>query len=223
MQKNKKLIIGGILIGITLIIAYTYRRSLIIGSKKFKRKLSNLAESEWNAWNASGKIKEGSPQTMDRLRKYWEEGAGVKQSDSYYVNEAWSAAFISYVMRKSGAKDTFPYSHSHSNYIVKSIKNRKTDSDNPFKGYKPSEVKVEVGDLVCYPRQAGVTYDSTGNYYSHCDIVTEIDKDKAVSIGGNVSNSVTKTMVPLKDGKIDKSKDKQGFGGYFVVIKNQKK
>jgi len=85
------------------------------------------------------------------------------------------------------------------------------------------EAKVEVGDLVCYPRQASATYDTTGAYMSHCDLVTEIKGDEAITIGGNVGNSVTKTIVPIDSkGFIDKSRDKKGYGGYFTVIKNKK-
>ena len=46
--------------------------------------------------------------------------------------------------------------------------------------------------------------------------------DVAVGIGGNISNSVTKTNYYLKNNKIDKSKDKKSYGGIFAVIKNLK-
>ena len=54
---------------------------------------------------------------------------------------------------------------------------------------------------------------------SHCDLVVSTNEKQAVTIGGNVSDSVTKTIVPLKNGKIDMSKENKG---YFVVIKNDK-
>jgi hypothetical protein len=72
---------------------------------------------------------------------------------------------------------------------------------------------------VCYPRQSGVNYDTKGSYSSHCDLVVSLKDNEAISIGGNVSDSVTKTIVPLKNGKIDMEKEKKG---YFVVIKNEK-
>lgn len=181
---------------------------------KFKKSLIANAVKHLDIWQ-KGKVKEGDSKTMDYLRSYWDAVGLSGWSDSKKVNEAWSAAFISKMMKDSGAGDKFAYSPSHSTYIVQSIKNRKENNNNPFKGYKPDEVKVEVGDLVCYSRQSGVTYDTTGSYASHCDLVAEINGNTANSIGGNVSNSVSLTPVELDENGYLKRKDK-----YFVVIKN---
>jgi hypothetical protein len=186
----------------------------------FNNKLINLANEEFEAWNKNGKKYESNPSMLTRLRKYWEEGSGIKKDDNYYVNQAWSAAFISYLMRVAGAKNDFKYSQSHSQYIAQAVKNRKENNTKKFKAYKPNEVEVKVGDLVCYPRQNGVGYDSQAGYKSHCDLITSIKDNNAVGIGGNLSNSVSKVNYRLKNGKIDKSKDTRGYGGVFVVIKN---
>jgi hypothetical protein len=222
--KNKYwLILGGVSILTIGGLLITLRKKKSGGSTKsssdFKNKLVDLANSEWNKWNKGGKrIKEGSKETIEDLRKYWEEGAGVKQNDKYYINEAWSSAFISYLMRKAGAGDDFKYAQSHSQYIAEAVKNRKENNSKKFKAYKPEEVDVKVGDLVCYPRQGGITYDSSAGYKSHCDLVTEINGNVAVGIGGNISDSVTKKNYYLSNGKIDKNKSKD----VFVVIKNLK-
>lgn len=228
MTKQEKIWAFGLGVGTLglITLAFIYRKQIKAGISKFKKSIVDIANEEWNAWNSGGRIKEGDSRTMDRLRSYWREGANVNWSDQKMIDEAWSSAFISWVMNKGGAGNEFPRTASHSEYIRMSVKNRKENNENPFKGYKPSEeqAKVKVGDLVCYPRQSGVSYDSTSSYKSHCDLVTEVKENEAVSIGGNVSNSVTKTIVPLtKEGYIDKSKDKKSYGGYFVVIKNNKK
>lgn len=220
---NDKVKVWGILGGVSLLtISLIYLFSKPKKQSSFKKKLVNLANEEFDAWNKNGKIKEGNQDTLPRLRKYWEEGAGVKQSDNYYINEAWSSAFISYLMRKAGAGDDFNYAQSHSQYIAQAVKNRKENNSKKFKAYKPNEVEVKVGDLVCYPRQSGVTYESGAGYKSHCDVITSISGNTAVGIGGNVSDSVSKKNYILKDGKIDKSKDTKGYGGVFAVIKNKK-
>jgi hypothetical protein len=220
---NDKIKVWGILGGISVItISLIYLFSKPKKKNAFKSKLVNLANQEFEAWNQNGKIKEGNQDTLPRLRRYWEEGSGIKEDDNYYINQAWSSAFISYLMRKAGAGDDFKYSQSHSQYIAQAVKNRKENNSKKFKAYKPNEVKVEVGDLVCYPRQSGVGYDSQAGYMSHCDLITSIKGNNAVGIGGNVSDSVSKKNYPLKDGKIDKSKDKKDYGGIFVVIKNNK-
>lgn len=226
LTNKEKWIIGGIL-GVTAIaLIVIYRKSIKTKISEgyemisdFVNKLKDTAISEWNYWK-NGQIKEGDPSTMERLREYWREGAGVKNwDDRRMTDEAWSAAFISYVMKKSGAGSDWKYAPSHSTYIVDSIKNRKLNNDKPFKGYKPNEVKLEIGDLVGRARQSGVTYDTTGAYKSHTDIVVAIKDGYAESIGGNIGNSVSMTKVPLTpDGKVDTSKS-----NYFVVIKNEKK
>jgi hypothetical protein len=220
---NDKVKVWGILGGVSLLtISLIYLFSKPKKQSSFKKKLVNLANEEFDAWNKNGRIKEGNQDTLPRLRKYWEEGSGIKKDDNYYINEAWSSAFISYLMRKAGAGDDFKYATSHSQYIEQAVKNRKENNSKKFKGYKPNEVKVEVGDLVCYPRQSGVGYDSGAGYKSHCDLIISINGNTAVGVGGNVSDSVSKKNYILKDGKIDKSKDTKGYGGIFVVIKNNK-
>lgn len=226
IYRNRYWIGGGIALAIIGVTAYINRKKVIKGVKisvkamtDFVNNLTNTALAEYNFWQ-NGAIKEGDPRTMERLRAYWRDGAGVKNwTDAQMKSEAWSAAFISYIMKKSGAGKDWKYSPSHSTYIVDAIKNRKENNSNPFKGYKPEEVKVEVGDLVGYPRQAGVTYDTTGAFMSHTDVVVKIGNGYADSIGGNISDTVKVTRVPLTpDGKIDKSKASK----YFVVIKNKK-
>lgn len=193
-------------------VFYTKRK----GISSLARKAINVAKQEFELWNKNGKLKENDPTIFDRVKAYWQEGAEVFWDKTKMLNEAWSAAFISYVMKKSGAGDNFKYSTSHSVYITDAIKNRKENNKNPFKAYKPEEVSLAKGDIVCYPRQNGVSYDTKGNYASHCDIVMDIKKDYAETVGGNVSNSVSKTNVAIDTNKkiIDKK--------YFVVIKNNK-
>lgn len=220
---NDKVKVWGILGGVSLLtISLIYLFSKPKKQSSFKKKLVNLANEEFDAWNKNGRIKEGSQDTLPRLRKYWEEGSGIKKDDNYYINEAWSSAFISYLMRKAGAGDDFKYATSHSQYIEQAVKNKKENNSKKFKAYKPNEVKVKVGDLVCYPRQSGVGYDSVAGYKSHCDLIISVNGNNAVGVGGNVSDSVSKKNYILKDGKIDKSKDTKGYGGIFVVIKNTK-
>jgi hypothetical protein len=200
------LIIGG------GIVVYKKRK----GISKVGRKAIDLAKNEFASWNQDDvKRKEGDASMYDNIKKYWNEGTNTFWSKQAMINEAWSATFISYLMKKAGAGDNFKYSVSHSVYIRDAIKNRKADNKNPFKGFKPNEVKVAKGDLVCYARQRGVDYDSTGAYKSHCDLVVDVKGGKATTIGGNVSNSVSKTIIDVdKDKKLVDEK-------YFVVIKNK--
>jgi hypothetical protein len=203
MNKKNLIYLGAAIAALVLL------RSL---SKKsnFKKKLVNLANEELAKW--AGK-KEGNQTTIQELRNYWKQGAKVTASDNFYINNAWSAAFISYLMRMAGAGDKFKYSQRHSEYIQASKQNRKNNIKT-FQGFRKNEQPVSIGDLICYPRQEGITYDTAGNYYAHCDIVTDIKPGTAVTVGGNVSDTVKNTNYKLDtDNKVITEK-------VHVIIKN---
>ena len=225
-QKNL-LIITSVVSLVAVALVYIFRKQIRKGAKytygkltRFKTDLVKNVMSEYEKWD-KGKIKEGDSRTMPALREYWKAVGWENRSDNTKINEAWSAAFISYVMGKSGAGDNFKKSASHSTYIRDSIKKRKAGAGK-FQGFKPHEVKVEVGDLIGKPRQTGITYDTTGGYKSHTDIVVEVTPTEAKMIGGNVGNSVTMKSVPLENGYIAKSQQKKSANdkNYHVVIKN---
>ncbi len=178
----------------------------------FRKDLVKIAEDEHKHWD-SGRLKETATGMYDRLKSYW-SNIGWGEHKWTPSSVAWSAAFISYVMKKANAGSNFKYSASHSKYIRDAVKNRKENNSNPFKAYKLNEKKVEVGDLVCYSRQSGVNYDTTNSYKSHCDIVVNVDNNQAEVIGGNVGHTVGKKTVQLKDGKVADNKN-----DWFTIIK----
>jgi hypothetical protein len=114
--------------------------------------------------------------------------------DGFY---AWSAAFISYVMRLAGAGAGFPYSESHSDYINAAAEH--------IPGVPLEAERVEVyapqrGDLICLWRGTQpVTFNQlpTGRFPGHCDIVVEIKPSQLDVIGGNVDNAVAMKYIPV--------------------------
>jgi hypothetical protein len=175
------------------IAALVILRSLT--KSNFKKKLAKLANEELKRWN-NGTIKEGNAALMPALRNYWKIGSKTNASDSFYIKNAWSATFVSYLMRQAGAGDNWKYSALHSDYIQAAKKNRKNNVKT-FQAFRKNETPVSVGDLICYPRQDGVTYDTPGGYYAHCDIVTDIKPGTAIAVGGNVSDSVKQSVYKL--------------------------
>lgn len=206
---------GVILIGIaSALIIYRLSVRKFIAKTPFRRRSVKNALEEYKLWGEGDK-NETDSKMYATIKKYW-DAIGWNESQWSPSGTAWSSAFISYIMKKSRAnEDDFKLASSHSQYITKAIANRKGKAKG-FKGYKIDEKKVELGDLVCYARQDGVTYDTTGSYNSHCDLVVEIDGDNAYAIGGNVSNSVTKSKIPLTSDGYAKAGNRR-----FVVIKTK--
>lgn len=181
------------------------------GRYLFRRRIVKIAQKEYDKFG-NGTIKESSSSVKPYIAAYWQEGLNMSPQSPTGV--PWSAAFISYVMRKAGSKNKFNYSQRHSTYIRWAINNLRIN-DGYFKAYQPATLPIEKGDLVCYARQSGVNYDTGTDYDSHCDIITEVNKEKgtATGIGGNVSNSVSKTTYSIdKNGHITTAK-------IFAIIK----
>jgi peptidoglycan hydrolase-like protein with peptidoglycan-binding domain len=174
-----------------------------------------LANQELIRWG-KGTIKESDPKLRPVIESYWRNGPGYKPSQAnWWTAVPWSAAFISWLMRKAGAGADFKYSGAHAAYIAAAKRNRLANNNNPFKAYRLREVKPRVGDLVCKKRSgSGATYDNIApGMATHCDIVTAVEPNRLITVGGNVSNSVKQTIVTT---------DANGFinkPGYFAVIK----
>ncbi|HEY1301515.1 MAG TPA: DUF2272 domain-containing protein [Stellaceae bacterium] len=120
--------------------------------------------------------------------------------DGFY---AWSAAFISYVMRLAGAGPAFPYSETHSDYINAAARHEPGVALTPERvaAYAPQR-----GDLICLWRgRQPVTFDElpTGRFPGHCDIVVGIKPGELDVIGGNVDNAVAMKPIPVAaDGRL---------------------
>ena len=161
-----------------------------------------------------------------RVGEYWWLGLNANAPESNWTGKhdgkgdifppeddgdyAWSAAFISYVMRIAGAGQRFPYSADHADYInaARRVSLGQTSAwivaAERVQDYAPKQ-----GDLICFGRGAakGLRYEDLPTpalFTSHCDIVvnTTIPGQIAV-IGGNIQDAVTMTYVPVtEDGKL---------------------
>jgi hypothetical protein len=134
---------------------------------------------------------------------------------------AWSAAFISYVMRMAGAGKRFPYAPSHSDYInAARSQPGLAVSAQPLDQYAPVP-----GDLICMWRGNNPVRFAdlpAGHFPGHCDIVVNRAAGALEVIGGNVDNAVSMKRVPVgPDGRL------AGPGGavidpdypWFVVLR----
>jgi Uncharacterized protein conserved in bacteria (DUF2272) len=120
--------------------------------------------------------------------------------DGYF---AWSAAFISYVMRLAGAGSSFPYSETHADYIDAAARR---DPGIALEAHRVQDYAPQRGDLICLWRgRRPVTFEElpTSRFAGHCDIVVEIKAGQLNVIGGNVDNAVAMKYVPVTaDGRL---------------------
>jgi hypothetical protein len=116
-------------------------------------------------------------------------------ADAHY---AWSAAFISYIMRIDGAGARFPYSENHSFYIDAAA----SGTSPVLKAYPPAAAAPALGDLICTGRgaSAGITFSdlpTASSFPSHCDMVVGVQPGLLTVVGGNVDDAVTEKHVPV--------------------------
>lgn len=111
---------------------------------------------------------------------------------------AWSAAFISYVMRIAGAGPRFPYSASHSDYINRA---RTASAGTAVVAERPDTYPPQLGDLICQGRGAGrdVRFEDlpAGHFPAHCDLLVDRQPGQIAVVGGNVDDAVTLKHVPV--------------------------
>ena len=162
---------------------------------------------------------ERQPGLWERVGEYWWVGLAVpadrtppreefwtgKHDDSGGLfpaaddgRYAWSAAFISYVMRIAGAGPRFPYSPNHATYVNAAAAHR-----SPIlQAMAPQSYPPRPGDLICFGRHAAraLTFADLPTGYvwpGHCAIVVDAQPNVLSVIGGNVDDAVTMTHVPV--------------------------
>jgi len=170
-----------------------------------------------------GKLKEDHASVYQRVGTYWSaipvagiDGRTVfKDKKGKPYNPAWSAAFISFVLKQAGVGAKFKTTEAHCHYIEAARKAATSNSSKAaYHAVDPYSVMPAVGDIVAVGReyaqqltfkQAELAYRADSFYPSHCDFVVEVDAQKGVVlvVGGNVNNSVApKRLLLTSNGRL---------------------
>ena len=148
------------------------------------------------------------PGLWQRVGEYWWLGQDAGSQESGWTSKydefgqvyggdapAWSAAFISYVMRSAGAGDRFPYSPLHADYI-----NAAAQGTGALRAERPEAYAPQPGDLICVSRgrARSMRFDdlSGARFFGHCDLVVVAQPGQLSVVGGNVDGGVTMKHVP---------------------------
>ncbi len=148
------------------------------------------------------------PGLWQRVGEYWWLGQDAGSRESGWTSKydefgqlyqgdapAWSAAFVSYVMRSAGAGMRFPYSPLHADYI-----NAALQGTGVLRAERPEAYAPQPGDLICVSRgrirQMRFEDLSGARFFGHCDVVTAAQPGQLTTVGGNVGGGVTMKHVP---------------------------
>ncbi len=153
-------------------------------------------------------LADGAP-AWRKVAAYW-RGSGLAAGcaneiacRNFVVDTPWSAAFVSWVMRRAGVAD-FAVSARHVDYVRTAWRQ---PTRNPYSLASPREATPAAGDLLCYVRASTRVLghggligrlDGNGGLAMHCDIVVAaVPGDMAWLVGGNVQQAVTLRMLRL--------------------------
>lgn len=190
--------------------------------------LLRCAFDEWLRFD-KGYASEKNDPFYKYVREMWAALGEPYDGLSKYENGEdvpWSAAFISWIVRKAGKPyANFQFTSSHSVFVNNAIKARITNRlDKPFWGYRINEKKPELGDIIQRNRSANnFTYSYAENhsqYISHSDIVVEVTPDVVRVLGGNVSNTVN-MGTDLQEYEIDSDGYLKPNQKIICLLKNQ--
>ena len=167
---------------------------------------------------------ERMPGQWQRVAEYWWLGQNANRPEAAWTGKhdgqgtefdarrdgdfAWSAAFISYVMRTAGAGDRFPYFASHYAYINAAARQALGREQGwVVTARRPGEYPPALGDIICTGRERSrhMRFDRlpAGAFAAHCDIVVARAPDQISVVGGNVDDAVTMKHIPVSaDGRL---------------------
>ncbi|MBH5370108.1 DUF2272 domain-containing protein [Bradyrhizobium glycinis] len=153
-------------------------------------------------------VKEGEEPLRARVLEYFKFVGRGDVTDPAAVR--WSAAYISFVLNAGGVtRAQFPFSASHSTYILAALANRIANRmDAPIVYFDKGEMAPRVGDLIGFSDEVQSRADIERKlpdtpFHSHTNLVVELSSSKIMAIGGNVTQSIRITNVnATPDGKI---------------------
>jgi hypothetical protein len=198
-------------------------------------RLIENAIAEWNFFEQGKRVEDDDPQ-FRRIGTYWQavgenfDGRSLipGSKPGELINPAWSAAFISYIVKISGGGDRFLYAQAHSVYVQDFVAGH---PGGLYEAMRPEHYAPQPGDLVHAGREGAKRFDfdaaraafqADKRYASHSDLVVQVDlaKGVAITLGGNVSQSVSQKRLKLNaDGTLVTRSDSVGVLPWIAVLR----
>jgi len=204
-----------------------------------KARMLALATNEWNFFGQQrvvyldeeesiphvGFWEDDDPEHSYRVNRYW-QAAGRPTITGEDCRQSWSAAFISWVMGAAGVPQyQFPPAEAHWIYVTHIIR-QADEFQSDFVPHGIKSYRPKPGDLICAGRGPSAPllqhYPLNWRLFQytpmHCDIVVARKGLTLEAIGGNVRNSVSKSILTLdRDGYLQPTPRRP----WFLVIENR--
>ena len=157
-----------------------------------------------------------------RVQGYWQavpgdwpermDAGSQAEQRARIVDQPWSAAFISYLMRAAGLGSAeFRASASHHDYVRAAFDASASEAGGAptpyaYRACDLARTAPRVGDLLCSTRGADARLDDfeqvraalpDGPLQMHCELVVRQDGAHVEAVGGNVLDSVTLRRLDL--------------------------
>src|SRR5262249_51551783 len=129
-----------------------------------------------------------------RINDYW-KSVDRPSLTGLDTEVPWSAAFISWDIASAGVpRDLFCPHDRHTVYVGR-LATRAREPGAAFIPDHLNEYAPQVGDLLCASRAGGgTTLENLNRGPGHCDIVVEVRPHEVHAIGGNVGDSVSRSL-----------------------------
>ncbi len=151
-----------------------------------------------------GDWEDDDPRHSNRVNTYW-RAVGKPGLNGMDCQKPWSAAFMSWIMQSAGVPESqFRPSSAHWVYLASMI----DEASYPGRWFVPrrlTDYSPQPGDLICASR--GLSRPDAINGYTsawmlngasaHCDLVVAKTPRTLEAIGGNVRNSVSRSILEL--------------------------
>ena len=227
-----------VVLGLTLILTACVTKPAIetitgkpIPEREVKATILALARGEWETFGKQRVYWEDGVQVIkpvglweddrlgsERVAEYWRVLDPDSGLSGYDCDDPWSAAFISWVMIRSGVDPAqFTRSAAHRDYLQTIIAHT-DDPEFKLKARLPADYAPRPGDIICRGRgrhrDLTAYRDLPADAELHCDLVATNANGKLESIGGNVRQSVS-----LSEREVDSAGKLPP--PWFVVIENR--
>jgi hypothetical protein len=161
----------------------------------------------------------------ERVNQYW-RAAGKPKLNGWKCQQPWSPAFNSWLVGHAGVSDSqFPPVAAHWVYLARLIE----ASDLPGRYFVPRNVSTyrsTPGDIICASTEIPQSSARVGQVQpwtlqdtrTHCELVAKTSGRTLEAIGGNVRNSVSRSLLERDaDGHLQPVPHRP----WFLVLENR--